>query len=54
VNAELLRRGYAQLMTVPPNVRFVEFFIRLQQQAREEGRGLWGEPPPADRGRRRP
>jgi micrococcal nuclease len=54
VNAELLRRGYAQLMTVPPNVRFVERFIRLQQEAREAGRGLWGEPPPAMKGRRRP
>jgi len=54
VNAELLRRGYAQLMTVPPNVRFVDLFVRLQKQAREAGRGLWVEPPPAQQGRRRP
>ncbi len=47
VNAELLRQGYAQLMTVPPNVRFVELFVRRQQEAREAGRGLWGAPPPA-------
>jgi micrococcal nuclease len=47
VNAELLRQGYAQLMTVPPNVRCVELFVRMQREAREAGRGLWGEPPPA-------
>lgn len=47
VNAELLRQGFALLMTVPPNIRFVEMFVRLQQEARDAGRGLWGLPPPA-------
>ena len=42
VNAELLRRGYAQLMTVPPNVRHVDEFVRLQKAARAAGEGLWG------------
>ena len=42
VNAELLRQGYAQLMTIPPNVRHVDEFVRLQRDAREAGRGLWG------------
>ena len=46
VNAELLRRGYAQLMTVPPNVKYVDLFRRLQTEARDAGRGLWAEPPP--------
>ena len=46
VNAELLRQGFAQLMTIPPNVRFAEIFVHLQQEAREAGRGLWGAPPP--------
>jgi micrococcal nuclease len=41
VNAELVRRGYAQVMTVPPNVRYQDLFIRLQRDAREAGRGLW-------------
>ena len=54
VNAELLRQGYAQLLTVPPNVRFVDLFLRLQREAREAGRGLWGQPPPAERERRQP
>lgn len=42
VNAELVRLGYAQVMTVPPNVRYQAVFVGLQREAREAGRGLWG------------
>lgn len=41
VNAELVRLGYAQVMTVPPNVRHAELFRKLQVDAREHRRGLW-------------
>jgi micrococcal nuclease len=41
VNAELVRRGYAQVMTIPPNVRYQELLLKLQREAREAGRGLW-------------
>jgi micrococcal nuclease len=41
VNAELVRLGYAQVMTVPPNVRHQALFVKLQQAARDAGRGLW-------------
>ncbi len=41
VNAELVRLGYAQVMTIPPNVRYQALFVRLQRDAREAGRGLW-------------
>jgi len=41
VNAELVRRGYAQVMTVPPNVRYQELLLKLQRDARDAGRGLW-------------
>jgi micrococcal nuclease len=41
VNAELVRLGYAQVITVPPNVRHQELFLKLQREAREAGRGLW-------------
>ncbi|OLC31808.1 MAG: hypothetical protein AUH81_17150 [Candidatus Rokubacteria bacterium 13_1_40CM_4_69_5] len=41
VNAELVGRGYAQVMTVPPNVRYQELFLKLQREARDAGRGLW-------------
>ena len=50
VNAELLRAGLAQLLTIPPNVKYVELFTRLQREAREAGSGLWGEKPAAGTG----
>ncbi len=43
VNAELVKRGYAMVMTVPPNVRYAEKFVRLARKARKKERGLWGE-----------
>jgi micrococcal nuclease len=42
VNAELVRRGYATVLTVPPNVRHAAEFLRLERSARRKGRGLWG------------
>ncbi|MDN5348388.1 MAG: micrococcal nuclease [Clostridia bacterium] len=41
-NAELLLNGYAQVMTVPPNVKYADLMAKLQQEAREAGKGLWG------------
>jgi micrococcal nuclease len=41
VNAWLVEHGYAQVMTVPPNVKYQELFLNLQREAREAGRGLW-------------
>ncbi len=41
VNADLARGGYAQPLTIPPNVRFAERFAALARAAREAGRGLW-------------
>jgi len=41
INAELVRLGYAQVMTVPPNVKYATLFVNLQREAREAGRGLW-------------
>jgi micrococcal nuclease len=41
VNAELLRRGYATTLTIPPNVRHADRYVRLQREARRAGRGLW-------------
>jgi micrococcal nuclease len=42
VGAELLREGYAEVLTVPPNGRFAARFRRLAREARRGGRGLWG------------
>jgi micrococcal nuclease len=43
LNAHLLEKGYALLMTVPPNVKYADTFFNLQVRAREKGLGLWGE-----------
>ncbi len=45
VNAELVRLGYAAVLTVPPNVRHAELFRKLAAEAREQHRGLWARPP---------
>jgi micrococcal nuclease len=42
VNAELVRGGYAQPLTIAPNVRFAERFRTLAADARRRGAGLWG------------
>jgi micrococcal nuclease len=41
LNLLLLRRGYAQVLTVPPNVEFAERFAAAAGAARRAGRGLW-------------
>ena len=40
-NAEILKCGYGFLYTYPPNVKYVELFVKLQKEARENNRGLW-------------
>jgi len=35
VNAWLVENGYAAVMTIPPNVKHQELFLRLQGKARE-------------------
>lgn len=42
VNAELVRMGYAQVSTLPPDVKHVSLFVQLQREARDASRGLWG------------
>jgi len=42
-NAKLLLDGYAQVMTIPPNVKYADLFVKLQREVREGGRGLWGD-----------
>jgi micrococcal nuclease len=41
VNAALVRRGYARVMTIPPDVAHAGEFRRLASSARRAGRGLW-------------
>jgi micrococcal nuclease len=44
VNAELVRQGYAQVATYPPNVKYAEHFQQLQRDARQAGRECWKAP----------
>jgi micrococcal nuclease len=46
VNAELVKLGYAQVATYPPDVKYEALFLSLQKEAREAGRGLWAESSP--------
>jgi micrococcal nuclease len=41
VNALLVKEGYAQVATFPPNVRYQELFQKLEREARSAKRGLW-------------
>ena len=45
VNAELVRRGYARTLTIPPNTRYAELFDRLAARGRR--RGSWAVEAPA-------
>ena len=44
LNRMLVARGFAQPLTVPPNVEYEDVFVRAARRAREAGRGLWGRP----------
>ena len=39
----LLSEGYVHIMTYQPNVKYVEQFLKLEQQARKDGKGFWKE-----------
>ena len=45
LNEEIIAAGFASVMTIPPNVRYQERFLRAYRAAREEQRGLWASPP---------
>lgn len=43
VNAEIIKQGYAYLLSIPPNVRYADLFRKFFEEARENNRGLWKE-----------
>lgn len=45
VNAELLRQGFAQVLTIAPNVAHADEFVALARDARSSSQGLWGACP---------
>lgn len=42
-NEVLVRDGYANTMTVPPNVMFQKRFLQLEREARAAKKGLWAD-----------
>lgn len=42
VNEMLVREGYAQSSSYPPDIKYQNQFDKLEQQAREKNIGLWG------------
>ncbi len=47
VNLELVREGFAQVTTFPPDVKYVDVLLAAQRDARERGVGLWSLGPEA-------
>jgi hypothetical protein len=43
-NETVVREGYAQVATFPPNVKYTDRFLEAQREARAAKRGLWGLP----------
>jgi micrococcal nuclease len=41
LNKTLLEKGYARMMTIQPNVRYVDDFIDIQENARNNKAGFW-------------
>jgi len=41
VNDQLTKEGFAQVLTLPPDVAFAEKFLQSEREAREEKLGLW-------------
>jgi micrococcal nuclease len=47
VNLALLAAGLAQVATYPPDVKYVDVYLAVQQTARSQGLGLWGAAAPS-------
>ncbi len=43
VNAELVQRGLAYAQTYPPDTRHQDYLEKLEQTARQAGRGMWAK-----------
>lgn len=41
INGILVREGYAKAVTYPPDVKYQEYFNKIQQEAEQNKKGLW-------------
>jgi micrococcal nuclease len=42
INVQMLRDGYAILLTIPPDIKHVDELTKAQREARDKGLGIWG------------
>ena len=43
VNLEMVKRGYANVYTLPPDIRYSEELLMAERHARQNGLGLWAQ-----------
>jgi len=43
LNEEIVKAGYANPMTFPPNIKYQERFLKAYREARDNNRGLWSK-----------
>lgn len=43
LNALLVKEGYASAATFPPNVKYADYFVKLEREARTQKKGMWKE-----------
>lgn len=43
VNAELVKQGLAYVQAYPPDTRHQDYLEKLEQEARQAGRGMWAK-----------
>jgi len=43
LNAVLIEKGLAEYNAKPPNVKYEKHLLSLQERAKEQGKGIWGE-----------
>lgn len=41
INLELVRQGYAHLLTIEPNITYVDKFVAASRDAHSNNRGMW-------------
>ena len=41
LNEEILRAGYAEIITIPPNVKYIKRLYNAYLDAKENKRGFW-------------
>jgi micrococcal nuclease len=41
LNLEIVEAGWAEPLTIPPNVRYAETYLKASQQARQTAKGMW-------------